>query len=601
MIRVASFAGELPRLIPRLLPENYAQTAENVRVERGDLLPIRASRLEQRLDAIAKTIYRNGDTWLSFDEVVSVVPAPIAANRVYIFGDGEPKLLADKTLYPLAIPVPEMPLYASVIDPGSVDPSNSFVVLYAYTWVTAFNEESMPSDLTVNVTVDTSSSVFLSNFPVRPEGRNIDRLRIYRSQTSASGDTTLYYITEQPAPDYEGYTYTDVIASNPIQEVLPSTDYNSPPQALEGAIALPNGMMAAFVGKKIYFSEPWIPHAWPEKYVLTVDYDIVGLSAFGSSLAIMTEGNPYVAQGTHPANMVMERLYVNLPCVTARGIVDLGYAVAYPSTVGLVTISASGAAVASDALFTAEQWRLMQPESFIAAQYAGRYIFAYRYLNESFVETQGLLGIDMSGSSPFVVRMNESCDGLYFEIGRGVLHMLQNGTDIYEYDALSQNTTEYRWRSKKYVLNTFTAFGCILVEGGTQLTRQEQEEIEKQREEQQKENQTIIDTMVSGGPIANERIAALRISGSRIIPIYGTGAGGGSGGGYTDLPSNMEPSFQVNVYGDGNLVFSGQKLNQIMRMPARQQYRTWEIEVKSNQSITGISMAYSPTEIAEAG
>lgn len=605
MIRAASFAGEVPRLIPRLLPDNHAQVAENVRVEKGDLLPIRASRFEQRLTAKAQTIFKNGDVWLGFDKVVNVVPAPIAENRVYIFGDGVPKLLVDNQIFPLAIPVPEAPPFARLTTGAPVpDPKNSFVVVYAYTWVTTFDEESMPSDLSNEVTVDTSSAVTLEGFPKRPEGRNIDRLRIYRSQTSTSGDTMLYFVSEQLAPNYDGFTFTDTLAQNPNQELIPSGDYNQPPEDLQGGISLPNGMMAAFVGKKLYFSEPWIPHAWPEKYILTVDYEIVGLSAFGSSLAIMTKGSPYVAQGTHPSNMVMERLRVNLPCVSARGIVDLGYAVAYPSTTGLVTVSSNGAAIASESLFTAEQWRLMQPESFIAAQYAGRYVIAYNYLNESGKEMRGLMGIDLSGSQPFLVRMNESCDSLYFELGTGTLHMLQGGTDIYEYDSLSQNATEFRWRSKKYVLNTFTAFSCMLVEGGLELTPEQLRDIEKEREETEKENQTIIDTMISGGPIADERIAALRISGSRITPIYvrvpSSGSGTG-GGGYTDLPSNIEPSFEVSVYGDGNLVFSGQKLNTIMRMPARQQYRTWEIEVRSNQSITGITMAYSPTEIAEAG
>ena len=209
MIRIANFAGEIPRLKARLLPENYAQQAENVRVESGDLLPIRASRFEQALTAEAKTIYKHGDVWLGFDEIVNVVPAPIAANRVYIFGDGVPKLLVDGKIYPLAVPLPENAPYAALSpDSPAVDNDNSFVVLYAFTWVTAYDEESMPSDLSNEVTVDSKSIVKLEQFPKRPEGRNIDRLRIYRSQTSASGDTTLYFVTEQPAPDFEGCSVT---------------------------------------------------------------------------------------------------------------------------------------------------------------------------------------------------------------------------------------------------------------------------------------------------------------------------------------------------------------------------------------------------------
>jgi len=36
-----------------------------------------------------------------------------------------------------------------------------------------------------------------------------------------------------------------------------------------------------------------------------------------------------------------------------------------------------------------------------------------------------------------------------------------------------------------------------------------------------------------------------------------------------------------------------------MRLPGVRQYRTWEIEVRSNQSITAIILAYAPSEIAE--
>ena len=46
MIRIASFAGEIPRLIPRLLQDNYAQFALNTKLENGALLPIRHGRFE---------------------------------------------------------------------------------------------------------------------------------------------------------------------------------------------------------------------------------------------------------------------------------------------------------------------------------------------------------------------------------------------------------------------------------------------------------------------------------------------------------------------------------------------------------------------------
>ena len=159
MIRISSFAGEIPRLIPRLLQDNYAQRAENVRVEKGDLLPIRASRLVTQLAAAAKTIYKDGDDWIGFDSLVNVVPAPIAENRLYIFGDGTPKIRVSGVTYPLAVPVPPNPIVAANTDSAGVDQQTSFTVLYCYTFVTAFDEESEPSDLSNEVIVDESSSV----------------------------------------------------------------------------------------------------------------------------------------------------------------------------------------------------------------------------------------------------------------------------------------------------------------------------------------------------------------------------------------------------------------------------------------------------------
>ena len=45
-------------------------------------------------------------------------------------------------------------------------------------------------------------------------------------------------------------------------------------------INLPNGMMVGFSGNNICFCEPFFPHAWPIRYRLTTNFDIVSLGAF---------------------------------------------------------------------------------------------------------------------------------------------------------------------------------------------------------------------------------------------------------------------------------------------------------------------------------
>ncbi|NKB96795.1 hypothetical protein HED48_23285 [Ochrobactrum intermedium] len=78
--------------------------------------------------------------------------------------------------------------------------------------------------------------------------------------------------------------------------------------------------------------------------MLTTDADIVGLGAIGTSLVIATKANPYLATGSSPDTMQMVKLEANLPCVNARGIVDLGFAIAYPSNEGLAAVAANGEA-----------------------------------------------------------------------------------------------------------------------------------------------------------------------------------------------------------------------------------------------------------------
>jgi hypothetical protein len=193
-----------------------------------------------------------------------------------------------------------------------------------------------------------------------------------------------------------------------------------------------------------------------------VDSDIVGLAALGASVAIMTKGTPYVAQGSTPDAMVLTRLEQNLPCVAALGIVDLGYAVAYPSTEGLVVIDPnSGAKMVSRAMFTREQWAAINGETFIAGQHIGRYIASHIPDGAS---ARQMIIFDLSGEQPFLIRATEPAAGVYFEIGSGILYLRIGERQIVEWDSLTEAKKPLIWRSRRYQMPTLTNFGAILIE-----------------------------------------------------------------------------------------------------------------------------------------
>jgi len=589
MIRIANFAGEIPRAIPRLLSDNYAQIAANTKLENGALLPVRRGRYAYRLPQEADTIYLDGDTWLSWEGVFDVVPAPVAENRLYVTGGPVPQIIVDGVTYPLAVPMPLNAVDTTVT--GVINPALQETILYTYTWVTDFDEESEPAPASDGVLWSPGLPITISGFSDPPEGRAISKMRIYRSQTSASGDTTFYFIHERIAT---ASNYVDVPASNPIVEPLPSTDYNQPPVGLTGITALHNGMLAGFVGKKLYFSEPYKPHAWPEKYVLTMNFNIIGLGSFASCVAIMTDGCPYVCQGSAPENMTQERIEVNLPCINAQGIVDLGYSVAYPSTQGLVTISSSGAVVVSASMFTQDQWRSMSPESFIAAQYAGRYMAAYRYKDALGVEQSGILIIDMAGAPPFIMRASDDCEAMFFQLGTGRLYILRNGRDIYEWDSISEPFGELLWRSKRFVLTTLDNYGCILVEGEAANIYGDAE-TDKQRKE---DNAELIRTWKTRGPIGDAAVGIVPVGGSKIKPLINPN-GGTTDGSMPGTPISSQDSFSATVYADGKPLHTIYEINKACRLPSGILAKTWEIEIRATIMVTGISLCHSPSELAE--
>lgn len=448
----------VPKVHPRMLPDTAAQVCTNARLRSGALVPFRGEGDVTTLDAAAGTIYPDKGRWLGWPGQVWAVPGPVAEERIYVAGDGPPRVEShvpgSEFSFPLRLDGPTgKPSVA--VQSGTVDPDIKEVTAFAYTWVTALDEESPPSRLSHNIDYTSGMVLRISGFKAAPTDRGIDRLRIYRAITDYAGETLLYFAAEIDATatefDYDDETY-------PPAEVIASTDYDNPRNLLKGLTAMPNGIIAGFVGRQLCFSEPYRPHAWPRKYELFVDYPIVGLAAFGSTLAILTEGLPYIVQGSHPDNMTMTKLEQNLPCVSARGIVDMGYAAVYPSNDGLVQISAQGAQLATKALFTREDWLSLSPSGFVASQYEGRYVFLHTPQGAD-APVMGM--IDLSGETPFFITADTTGTGLAYEIETGKLYVLDpTGLVISEFDADGQANKRYVWRSKRFDLPMLTNFGA---------------------------------------------------------------------------------------------------------------------------------------------
>ncbi|WP_244661670.1 hypothetical protein [Mesorhizobium huakuii] len=569
-IKLSAFTGEQPRIIPRLMPESAAQSAVNTRLDDGALTPMRKSAFIATAGAKTwKTIYHFLGQWIGWTTVVNAAPGPVADDRLYFTGSGKPKVLIAGTTYDLAVPLPAAALTATLSGTGAGDIVSRN---YVYTWVTSFGEESEPNPISNTVDWKPGNSVILSGFVAAPAGRSITLQRIYRSQTGQSG-TYLYLIDERAA---SASNYTDVIAVNAFQEPLPSANYNAPPDDLTGLISLPNGMMAAFSGRKLYFSEPYRPHAWPEKYILTTDSDIVGLGAMDTSIVVMTEGWPQMVQGSSPDTMQMAKLEQNFPCINARGIVDLGYAIAFPSNEGMAVVRADGSiSVPTANIFNRDDWLALSPATMIGSQISGRCALFYQTTAVNGTILTGALLLDLSGQS-FLIRTDTKATAAYFEIATGGLFFLEaDTTNIRRLDAPNAARLSQYWKSKQFVLPYPENFSCIIVDSNEVTSDQDQGNLDAAIAAIIAANKILIAAGSIKAEINARPLNTLPINGSILAR----------------LPAPISGVVSVGVYADGKLIFSVTRVNQPVRLPGGFRARTWEIDVFGDVQVQQIVMA----------
>jgi hypothetical protein len=576
-LRFTQFSGEIPRLLPRLLPDTGSQHAENVRLDDGGLTPVRKSRIAHDFTGMSgiQTFYKWGSTWLAWTSVVNAAPGPVATDRLYYTGDGTPKMRVGSTIYELAVPAPASALTASLSGVGS---GNVITRLYVYTYVTQYGEESEPCPISADVNWQSGQTVTLSGFSAIPSGRAITKQRIYRSQSSNQSGTDLFFIAERTASTSD---FTDTYGPTEFGEVLPSRDWNQPPADLAGLISLPNGMLAAFSGKQLCFCEPYQPHAWPEKYRLTTSFPIVALAAYGTTVIAGTQGYPYVASGNSPDSMIEQKIEVNLPCVNGRGMVDLGYSAAYPSNDGLVVVGSNGATVATDALFTRPSWQRISPGTLVAAQFAGRYFASFSYLEiDGETLNEGTFVIDLTNQQPFVLRYAFKAAAFHYDLPTGQLYYLL-GSQVYEFDALGETNEIMTWKSKRVVMPMPVTFGAILVEGGSLLTA---EQIQAQIEEMEAikaANDAFLASSSMGSEIDGSQINWFAFNGDPLITVQ---------------PSEY---ISVKVYADGKLVRTVSDLDEVKRIPAVKA-EIWEVQVNGTAEVEAITLATTAAELANS-
>lgn len=490
IIAISNFAGIAPMLAPHMLAPNQAQIARNCRLWNGGIDCIREpsnvtittkSSAQQALYKFGQSNTSDTDWWLTWQNAVSVAKGPIALDteeKTYYAGDGPLKytnaqlaLTGGSNNYPVnwryaGVPAPELAPTVAAIQGTPLENELAETTAYVYCFVGSNGELSAPSPAAIVDERYPSLGVTVGNLlPPQTGGVTITHKRIYRTSSGSSG-TNYYFVADVLAGDD---AYTDTVQAENLGEPIQSLNWNLPPghpdnadetRPLQGLIALPNGIMAGFVGNDVYLSEPFRPYAWPVAYMQTTDFPIVALAALGQNVLVLTTGTPYMIYAADPGSSSMERLDIHQACVSRRSVAPFLNGVVFASPDGMIYVGTDGSRNLTQNWFSREQWQTLKPESMHGAQHDGRY---YGFFKVSEGNSGGFI-LDPNTNNGVFTSTDIYADACYSSLVQDGLFFV-SGQNIKKWEGTS-TLRPYVWRSKVFPTPRPTNFSAAQVIAG---------------------------------------------------------------------------------------------------------------------------------------
>lgn len=585
-VKLAAFGGMIPAQDDRLLPENNAALTRNCCLDSGALRGMhRTTPIHTLVLGGANSVFRiplisqdrnhiPSSFWMEFaDADTNVLRTPIANDsfeRYYIVSPStipkyntKARILAASASFTLGIPAPS-------VAPG-VSPSGGVGIAqaraYVYTWVSVYGEESAPSPPTlVTGKIDDTWALTFTAVGAVATGRNLDRLRIYRTVTGASGVASYFFVHEQTIATL---SYNDTLPDTTVSaaNALATFDYVEPPTDLKGIVQMPNGMLVGWHGNELCFCEPYLPHAWPLAYRLSFTHNIVGLGVIGQTVMVLTEGFPYAVSGVHPSSMSSSQINSYEPCTSRGSIVSTPLGVLYAAPNGLALASPGSVQNASTLIVTKDKWNTLiapptlrasrisqsyyawgttgggvfeptafQTTAFAQTDYTGAYDGVYLNLTD-----QRIAWSQLYNAMPIANVITDVWTGETFVIRGGIVYWV-------DFAATTFNEP-YLWRSKIFQAATLKNFGVI------RLTFDENTNI------------SLVNRDVAfPQSLANNK--------------YGV----------------------VRVYADGDLVMAREMRisREVLKIPSGFTATSWQFEVEANVAVYSLEVAGSAKELAGA-
>lgn len=417
-MRLTQFQGVVPKLRAEKLGQGFASFAENCLLHSGAIVPLVAPSFTAdtvNIDGSLRTsppgsLHRIGALWLGFDDFI-----PIAEDPIHVAGPDSFLYVKDGQLYrsgyqwivdkqgpvkvgidrpvtpPVATPTGEKcdttdytpdDCWQDVVNDGeNCDPQIPPLPLsFCYTWVTACVEESGPSDYSEPVLVNPGEGLVLVAPDTPPE--NAVAIRWYMLMTDKD-NAMMTLIGEQTLPALAFHFCPTLFAGN--DPLISETWY--PPRCAEGVANVGFGSALIWSGRDLYPSEVNQPHAYPERYKITVDDPIVRVISYRKhtgayTAVVLTTGVPFMISGDTPDQLTVTRMNRTMPCVSAKSGLLVDNAVFFCSHEGIASIQEGNVQLVTTKWMDTAWWENAGPGNYILGHFDQR-LFAFADTTDS--------------------------------------------------------------------------------------------------------------------------------------------------------------------------------------------------------------------------
>lgn len=447
---------------------------------------------------------------------------------------------------------------------------------YVFTYLTDWDEESVPSEPSATIFVKEGQTVTVTGLPATwTHGAGYQttnmKVRIYRTVAGVNG-TAYFRVGEVSLGTTSFVDDVDVLT---LDNVLESEEFDAPDPSMQGLLSIHNNMMVGFFGNTLCFCEPGRPHAWPIKFRQTVDSRIVALGAYGTTLLVLTEETPWVVDGNNPEAVSIRRTDYILPCASKRSVTNVGFGVVWASAGGLAAYSTTiGVDYLTKSVHSWPSWvAAIDPTRVYGAYYRGRYFGSdgtYTFMFERNDEVGGHL---VQTDVKFTAAHYAAIDDQFFYARDGL---------VYLWNSPNAGFSAVGWKSKAFTVKHPINLGAARVIAD--YANGDTAGIDAENAAIIASNQAIIDAHAEGGALGMDEAGTTLLAGSRLQPLR-----------------DPQAFVVFRLYADKQLVYTGTRLNsELFRLPTGYRSDTFEVEVSNNVRIRAIHLAETPAGLRGA-